>query len=321
MSGDNQLLTIVIIIIIVLVVIWLVSGMGHGDRHHGHHDHRGRRGSGYGTADPVGGVNSESLGPGELKISWDPAENAVKYKVYISKCRHGHRKSPRRHHGRNAAPSTTQKPVRGLKTASHFVTTNERHCPGCSGEGGDCCPTECYSCVSQYDYDAVIETNDTAVIVETCEPCICFIVVPYNALNDAGKCKKVFYAQVECIVDDVKAWVGESGCNGTTVHWECPKCCEKIHIFVNDQLEACVPCCEANSYNIDWLKCGDCAEISIACESACGLGAKNVIGQCSSPPQSRRNTKAAKVTASKNSTLQRQQVVANKHRNIEVQFI
>lgn len=226
---NSTLLTVVIIVLAAIVILWIIWRLDQRDAQYQNC---------YGaTPDPVGNVQCQSLGPGEIKICWDPTPNATHYRLYI-----------------NTAPP----PV---------VTS-----------GTNCCPTECDACVSQSNYSRVIETDKTEVIVQTCEPSICYTIVGYNFCGQAGPCSSVYTCEVECIVDEIEAWVYDDHCvpeDTLKIGWNCPLCCETIHIYIDGSLVASVP-----SSDKHWEtspKPADGLEIAIACESQCGLGAQNVL--------------------------------------------
>ena len=75
MEGKNsQLLTIIFVAFIAIVVLWLLLSLDKNDVCYG------------AVPDPVGNVLAENVGPGEVKISWDPTPNATKYRVYLNTC-------------------------------------------------------------------------------------------------------------------------------------------------------------------------------------------------------------------------------------------
>ena len=248
MADDNQtLLTVVIIVIAALIVLWLlwriVDGNG-GSNCYGP------------KPDPVGGIVSESLGAGQVKISWDHAPNADHYRVFIN------------------APEPV--PVTAGKGGSRRFNLKNKspHPVGACGDAS-CCPQEaCDTCVSQSNYAKVVETRENYIIVETCEPEICYIVVPYNRCNQAGSCKSVYTASVECIVDDIEAYVVQNDCRGLEVRWNCPKCCDTVNIYVDGALVDSVDAA-AGVYSSAGIDC--CAELALQCESSCGQGQLNVI--------------------------------------------
>ena len=264
-DGNNQLLTLIIIIIAILIVVWLLFSFNDDKQHHHEHRDEDKRPGFNARPDPVGGVETKSETTGQVEISWDAAENAVKYKVFISKCRH-----KRRSH------QNYKRPVAN----SRVVVGNGSHCPGCDGKSNNCCPQKCFSCVSQFDYDEVLETTQTRIVVKTCEPCICFIIVPYNGNNEAG--------------------ISDRGCDGTKIVWKCPPCCDKVLIFVDGCEIAKVPC-EDQMFVVKDLSCGECAEIAIACKSKCGVGERNVVLECKSSSCSDSSSSSSSCSESKSS--------------------
>lgn len=240
-DNDSTLLTVVIIVIAALIVLWLLWSLDH---------HNDNHANCYGPRpDPVGGIKSESLGPGEVKISWDPTPNATHYRVYI-----------------NATPLAPESSAQRRQCASKFKVA------ACGD--GSCCPTECTACVSQSNYAKLLETSETSVIIETCEPSICYIVVPYNRCGEAGDCKTVNFVDVECIVDDIEAWLVNSDCNGLKIAWNCPRCCDTVHIYVDGQL---VDSVDAALHMWSGALPPEGSEVALQCETACGLGELNVL--------------------------------------------
>lgn len=249
-DGNSTLLTIVVIAIVALVILWLLFHHKDDSSHHGDHGNggHGHQQNCWGAKpDPVGGITSESAGPGKVKICWDPTPNAVKYRVYINEC----------------APSA------GKPNLSKKVFTGGRH-----AVGSNCCPEHCDACVTQTKYKDLIETDQTCITYETCKPHICFLIVAYNHCGQSGDCREINYAQVECRVDTVDAWIVQDDCRGLKIQWNCPKCCEKIHIFVDCQPVACVPCSEGE---VTLEAAPECASIEIACETCCGVGEKTIL--------------------------------------------
>tara|TARA_R110001632_G_scaffold232940_2_gene375585 strand:- start:1794 stop:2642 length:849 start_codon:yes stop_codon:yes gene_type:complete len=248
MEGKNsQLLTIIFVAFIAIVVLWLLLSLDKNDVCYG------------AVPDPVGNVLAENVGPGEVKISWDPTPNATKYRVYLNTC-----------------PEEV--------TASRKKCTAGNKVGAC---GQSCCPdTACTACVSQSNYKKLIETDATSVIIETCEPCLCYIIVPYNHCGQAGQCKEVRTVNIECMVDDIQAWIVQDNCLGTNIQWLKPKCCDTIHIYVDGQLFESV---DAALQMIKLETIPEELEIAIQCETSCGLGELNIL-------------RAAAVTASKKSS-------------------
>jgi len=245
--SDKNLLTIAILVIVALVVVWVLVSMKrkHDDDEDDGHRHRRR---GHGKPDPVGGVVAETTAPGEITISWDPAPNAVSYRVYLNTCQ---------------GPCASGK--------SNKV----------SSCGDNCCPDQpCESCVSQTNYAQIAETEGTSIVVETCEPCVCYLIVPYNRDGDAGDCKEVRYAYPECLPPLIQGRVVSTNCNGTKIEWDCPRCCDSVDVLVDGNLFDNVSC--------DDTECilepiPECIEIGLRCVSACGTGDITIIQQGSAP--------------------------------------
>lgn len=245
MGDENKtLLTIVLIVIAALVVLWVIMSVKkHRDEEDDDDSGSRRRRRGKGRPDPVGGVVVKTTAPGEVTISWDPAPNAVSYRVFLNTC--------------DAAPQ-------GAKKTS-------------CGSGGGCCPDEpCESCVSQTNYEKVVDTEATSIIIETCSGCVCFLIVPYNRDGDAGECKEVRYAYPECLTPCIKGHIKYSNCDGTHITWDCPKCCETVNVYVDGILFESVAC-EEGCITLEQIP--ECIEIGLQCESACGLGEITVIKQ------------------------------------------
>lgn len=235
MGDENKtLLTIVIVVIIAVVILWVIMSM----REERHHDN-----GGHGIPSPVGGVVVKTNVPGEVTISWDPARNASSYRVFLNVC--------------DSAPQGKNK-------------SKKTNC----GSGG-CCPTEaCESCVSQTNYQKVVETEGTSIIVETCSGCVCYLIVPYNHQGDAGPCNEVRYAYPECLVPKASGRVEYSNCDGTKICWDDASCCETMNIYVDGTLFESVP---HHEHSIVLEQIPQCIEISLQCESSCGLGEIVVI--------------------------------------------
>lgn len=244
MADENsRILTIIVIVIIILIVLWLFWRLN---------------GSNSvciaATPDPVGNVRSKSHSAGELTISWDPTPNATHYRVYLNPC------------GENCDSPIAQSSSRKVR-GGHG---------GC--ESGGCCPTQCDACVSQFNYKKLIETCDTSVCIDTCEPCVCFLVVAYNRCGQAGRCSEVNYAQVECVPGCVEGCIVSNDCDGLVIRWDCPPCCEVVHVYLDGQLVESVECCEGDEVCLPQAE--ECVEVALQCESACGLGELNVIDYC-----------------------------------------
>ncbi|MFS8159395.1 MAG: hypothetical protein ACMG6E_04120, partial [Candidatus Roizmanbacteria bacterium] len=109
---------------------------------------------------------------------------------------------------------------------------------------------------------------------ESCAGRICFIVVPYNKCGQAGKCKEIQFADIDCIVDSVNAWVVQNDCRGLEVRWDCHKCCTFVHIYVDGQEVDVVPCGD-KVYRSEGIGC--CAELAVACATTCGMGERTVV--------------------------------------------
>lgn len=238
-DNDNTLLTIVIIVIAALIILWLLWAFS----------------SGGGvciaaTPDPVGGIKAESSTAGEVKISWDPSPNATHYRVFVNSC-----------------PTEVQSAVQIARKCSGYKA-------GACGD--DCCPTTCTACVSKSNYKKLIETDDTELIIETCEPCICYIIVPYNRCNQAGPSCDVQFADVTCLIDSIEAWVVSNSCDGLTIGWNCPKCCDTVHIYVGGQL---VDSVDAAAMQWSGAELPPDTELAVQCESSCGLGELNILVQ------------------------------------------
>lgn len=264
-DGNSTLLTIVVVAIVALVVLWLLFNAGSSkDHHHMHHGHHEQpmpqpvpqpapqptpQPCWQAKPDPVGNVRSECAGPGAVKICWDATPNASKYRVYINECA----------------------PVAGKPNLTKKVFTGKHPVGSCNS---NCCPENCDACVSQTKYKDLVETDQTCIVYETCKPSICFMVVAYNACGESGDCREINYAQVECRVDTVDAWIVQDDCRGLHIKWNCPKCCDKIHVFVDCQPVACVPCCEGE---VHLPAAPECVSIEIACETCCGVGEKVLL--------------------------------------------
>lgn len=236
--NNSTVLTIAVIVIAVLIILWLVWNFT-----------RRLEQCSAATADPVGGVKCESLGPGKVKISWDPAPNADSYRVFI-----------------NATP------LLASSVAERKACAARMKVGACDGD--NCCPSDCTACVSQTNYAKLIETKDTSVTVETCEPSICYIIVPYNRCGQAGSCKTVHFCDVECVVDEIDAWIVSNDCNGIKVAWHCPKCCDLVHIYIDGQLVATV---DATELMWQGEVLPECVELALVCESSCGPGEPTIL--------------------------------------------
>ena len=240
-EGTSTLVIIAIIVIVVLVAIWLVTSL----------DSNGGNCVGP-RPDPVGGITTESRPNGEVEISWDRPENAVRFKVYVNAC-----------------------PAQSVQGKKKLLNSNQRkHKVGACG--GDCCPGTCDSCVSQSNYKKLFETDDTSLVIKTCEPCLCFLVVPYNSCGQAGPCNEVNFVNVQCTVDELNAWIASNDCNGTIIKWEAPDCADVIHIWVaGEDIEQV----DASDGMIALEQIPDGLEIAVQAETSCGLGQLVVIRQ------------------------------------------
>jgi hypothetical protein len=241
-DGKSTLLIIVIIVIVVLVALWLLAGSG-------------LNGGGCigPRPDPVGGINTISRPNGEVEISWDAPENASRYKVYVNTC-------PR------------QELVSSKRLIKSGNQSGNRHKVGTCG--GDCCPGTCDSCVSQSNYKSLIETDQTKITIETCEPCLCFLIVPYNSCGQAGPCNEVNFVNVQCTVSDIHAWIASDDCNGTIIKWDPPRCADTIHIWVDGQDIEQVDASEGQ-IKLEQIPSG--LEIAVQAETPCGLGELVII--------------------------------------------
>lgn len=245
---NQTLVTVVILVIAALVILWLFTSLGNAD------------GQCVGPKpDPVGGIVTTTETNGLVAISWDPSENASKYKLYVNNC------PPPVTSGRNATSKTIF--TKNAKAGKHKV----------GACGGDCCPSDastCTACVSQTNYKAIFETTDTSIVIETCEPCLCFMIVPYNSCNQAGPCNEINYVNVQCVVDTVDAWISNNDCNGTTIQWNPPRCADTIIVLVNDDEVIRVA---ASDRSVTIAQVPDNLEIDVQAESACGLGQVVVV--------------------------------------------
>lgn len=246
MQGSNQtVLTVVGIILVALIILWLICRLD-----------KGSEGSMcYGPVpDPVGGVRTESLGNGQMKISWDPTPGASSYRVYLNDA---------------PAEATVTPPNAG------FNSRNSPNRPKAECGQSSCCPTaDCESCVSQSNYKKLLKTEKTYVIVETCEPRLCFVIVPYNSCGQAGACHSVQYLDVDCAIHDMNCWIVKNDCRGLEIRWDPPKCCSDIEIYVNGVLQDTVSS-SVGSYSSDGVDC--CAEIAVRAPTTCGDGDLNVL--------------------------------------------
>lgn len=247
-EGNSTLVTIVILVIAVLIILWIFTSLDSGPC-------VGPR------PDPVGGITSSTEEDGRIVISWDPSENASKYKLYI-----------------NIPPVVTG--GRKNVTSKTVFTSDKKHRVGkhkVGSCGADCCPSDasaCTACVSQTNYKEIIETDDTSIIIETCEPRLCYMIVPYNSCGQAGPCNEINYVDVQCTVSSVNAWLSKNDCSGTTIEWDVPRCADTIIILVNNQEITRVAATDGRA-TIDQVPDG--YEISVQAVSSCGTGSEVVV--------------------------------------------
>jgi hypothetical protein len=252
---NSNLVTIVVLVIAALIIIWLFVSLS---------------GSGVPCVgprpDPVGGITTSTAPDGLVTISWDRPENATMFKLYINNC---------------PAPVTAGKKNGTKKVVFKTNVKGEKKSVGKNKVGacgdGNCCPSDastCTSCVSQTRYKKIIETSDTSVIIETCEPCLCFMIVPYNTCGQAGPCNEIHYVDVQCTVDTVDAWIGTNDCNGTTIHWRAPRCADSIIILVDGQEVERVA---ASDGHYSTAQIPDNLEIAVQAVSECGVGEITVV--------------------------------------------
>jgi len=242
---------VVIVVIAIIVVLWLLWNLNKDSIRVGP------------RPEPVGGVKSENVGPGEVKISWHKALNATKYRIFIGGDNDG---------DYDDAPMSSKK----VGATRPFVKAGPK--VGC---GQDCCPGTCDACVSQQNYQQLIETTHNEVIVESCQAQFCYIVVAYNEFNQSGECTTVYFANPECSCEDVEAWVASSNCTGTVIKWRRPKCCEFLHIYVNSvQIDVV----DARLETITLPSIPLTATIKVACEGDCSTGPQIIIQPLPMPP-------------------------------------
>jgi len=281
---DSNLITIVILVIAALVIIWLFVSLDSANT-----PCVGPK------PDPVGGIVSSTAPDGLVTISWDRPTNATSFKVYINNC---------------PAPVTA-----GKKSATKKVVYNTsaqakantqklvgKNKVGACG-GPDCCPTdasECTACVSQTKYKKIVETEDTSILIETCEPCLCFMVVPYNSCGQAGPCNEIHYVDVQCTVDVIDAWIGGSDCNGTHIQWKAPRCADSIIILIGGEEVERVAASEGVYHT---AQVPDNLEIAVQAVSECGTGEITVVR---APVQAgKKPVEGQKVSASTNEDAER----------------
>jgi hypothetical protein len=242
-DGNTTLLTVVIVVIAIIVVLWLLWNLNKDSVRVGP------------RPEPVGGVKSENIGPGEVKISWHRALNAAKYRVFI-----------------NNDPIVTSSlggKGRIVGATRPFVKAGPK--VGC---GQDCCPGTCDACVTQSNYQYLVETNHTEVIVESCDAQFCYIVVAYNEFGQSGECTTIFTATPQCACENVDAWVVTSNCLGTTIKWRKPKCCLHFLIYVNGTL---VDTVDASLETVTIPSVPSTDVITVACEGLCNTGPQITI--------------------------------------------
>jgi hypothetical protein len=251
---NSNLVTIVILVIAALIIIWLFVSLGDSST-----PCVGPR------PDPVGGIVTSTGADGLVTISWDRPANATSFKLYINNC-----PAP----VTSGKKSSTKKVVYNANSkAKKSVGKNK---VGSCG-GPDCCPSDastCTACVSQTKYKKIIATEDTEVIIETCEPCLCFMIVPYNSCGQAGPCNEIHYVDVQCTVDVVDAWIGTNDCNGTHIHWNPPRCADSIIILVDGQEVERVAASEGK---YSTAQVPDNLEIAVQAVSECGVGEITVV--------------------------------------------
>lgn len=259
-NGDNSLVTLVVVVVVILLIIWLVWAVTNNDNNgNGGGGNGGGNGNGWGRPDPVGGVTTELVQPGTVKICWDRPTNGVSFKVFINSCEGSCSSS-------SSSGGRPRPKPRGKRK-------KRRHHGGKKCNNPECCPVDCDSCVSQSNYEQVIETTDTCVLVDTCE-CICFIIVAYNRNGDASKCTREYFFD-DCEVGPIQARVVKNDCNGVKIAWECGACCDVVKIWVNRQKVASVPC-EEGEWSGPALGCDDV--LSVLCKSRkCGKSDRVIL--------------------------------------------
>jgi hypothetical protein len=254
-DSNSNLVTIVILVIAVLIIIWLFVSLDSSTT-----PCVGAR------PDPVGGIVSTTEPDGIVKISWDRPANATSFKLYINTC----------------PAQVTAGKKNGIQKVVYNANSKSARRPvgknlvGACG-GPDCCPSDasaCTACVSQTKYKKIIETEDTEVIIETCEPCLCFMIVPYNSCGQAGPCNEINYVNVQCTVSTVDAWLGSNDCNGTHIHWRAPRCADTIIILVDGQEVERVA---ASDGRYSTAQIPDNLEIAVQAVSECGEGEITVV--------------------------------------------
>lgn len=251
-ESGSMLIGLIVLVVIILLIVWVVNNNNdsnnNGNNGNGNNGNNNNSNGNCARTDPVGNVKTVQSAPGEITISWDAPSNATSYKVFINSC-----------------DESECHPVQNGKKNSKKVSSQAQLAHGGRGPCGDssCCPQEeCESCVSQSNYKEVVSTSDTSIVVQTCEPCFCYLIVPYNACGEAGPCKQVRYASLECNLAPPSAWLVKNDCNGLEIGWECSPCCDAVEVYVGCQLVATVPCCET-SWTGPQVPCG--VEVSIRC--------------------------------------------------------
>lgn len=255
-DSNSNLVTIVILVIAALIIIWLFVSLESASS-----PCVGPR------PDPVGGIVTSTEPDGLVKISWDRPANADSFKLYINNC---------------PEPVDAAKKTKG-KNGTKKVVYNanakkslKNHKVGNCG-GPECCPSDasaCTACVSQTKYKKIVETEDTEILIETCEPCLCFMIVPYNSCGQAGPCNEIHYIDVQCTVSVVDAWIGTNDCNGTSIHWRAPRCADSIIILVDGQEVERVA---ASEERYSTAQIPDNLEIAVQAVSECGVGEISVV--------------------------------------------
>lgn len=249
---NSNLVTIVVLVIAALIIIWLFVSLDSSST-----PCVGPR------PDPVGGIVTSTAPDGLVTISWDRPENATSFKLYINNC-----PAPVTAGNKNATKKVLLKGGAKNKVGKNKV--------GACG-GADCCPSDastCTSCVSQTKYKKIITTEDTEVLIETCEPCLCFMIVPYNSCGQSGPCNEIHYIDVQCTVDTVDAWIGTNDCNGTAIMWRAPRCADSIIILVGGvEVERVA----ASEGKYSTAQIPDNLEIAVQAVSECGVGEITVV--------------------------------------------
>jgi len=234
---SQSLTTIVVVVVVIIIVLWILYALT-----------SNRVGTCVAaTPDPVGGVKTDTSVSGEVTISWDPTPNATRYRIFVNTC------PP---HGEGAR-----------KTAGSYKVA-------CGPDGECCAQRPCTTCVSQSNYTQLIETSSTSIVIETCEPCICYMIVPYNHCGQAGSCKEVNYVNVNCVSDSIEAWIIDNDCNGLQIGWNCEPCCTSVEVFVHGVHVDTVPC---STQYVALAQPPTGVEIAVRCISDCGTGALNIL--------------------------------------------